>query len=672
MPSSFACLVRKPQKYSILAVLAACAACAAFAAFAHAELPPPPPAQAVVADTPPPARHVLKDVVQQAILTQPEVQFRWHAFLAADYEHDAAVGGYLPKLDLTAGRGKEQRDDPAVRREYTRNSASLTLTQMLYDGFFTRNEVKRLDHARMTKLFELQDASENVALEAARAYLDVLRYRRLVELSEENYVRHRSVLEQIQLKVKAGVGRRVDLEQASGRFALAESNLLVETSNLHDVTARFQRLIGTSPALDMVDPEPLNKSLPPNPNAAQAIAQLSNPALRAAIESVRSADAAHSTRAANFQPRFDLRLREDRGRDINGLLGTTDNRVAEVVMSWNLFNGFSDVNRRRQFAEQLNVARDLRDKTCRDMRQTLAIAYNDARKLNEQLGYLDQHQLSIEKARDAYRKQFDIGQRTLLDVLDTENELFQARRAYTNAEVDLQLAYARTLAGMGRLLETLGLSRMDPDAKKEAERWAAEGDGSQQCPPDAPVLYVADKKALDERAAEMLRELAPRSADTAPTVPEAESPLHSVGLALKAWTMNWTSRNVQAYLDSYSKTFMPADGSSFSSWSSKRKAALERAGDIRIDLADVKVELVDATHASTSFTQHYSAAQYQDTVKKVLQWERIDGRWLITSETTAKLPKGALPGPTASVAAPPAAIPAPKSATLSAPATTAP
>ena len=66
---------------------------------------------------------------------------------------------------------------------------------MLYDGFYTRNEVKRLDHARMSKLFELQDVTENTALEAVRAYLDVLRFRRLVALTEENYVQHRSVLE---------------------------------------------------------------------------------------------------------------------------------------------------------------------------------------------------------------------------------------------------------------------------------------------------------------------------------------------------------------------------------------------------------------------------------------------------------------------------------------------
>jgi outer membrane protein, adhesin transport system len=82
--------------------------------------------------------------------------------------------------------------------------------------------------------------------------------------------------------------------------------------------------------------------------------------------------------------------------------------VAEVVMSWNLFNGFSDRARERQFAEQLNVAKDLRDKTCRDIRQTLLIAYNDVRKLTEQVIYISQNKVAVEKARIAYRQQFDI------------------------------------------------------------------------------------------------------------------------------------------------------------------------------------------------------------------------------------------------------------------------
>ena len=92
---------------------------------------------------------------------------------------------------------------------------------------------------------------EAIALEVVRAYTDVIRFRKLVSLSEDNYVRHRAVFEQIQAKSKAGVSRRVDLEQISGRLALAEANLVTETSNLHDVSARFQRLVGNMPSKDL-------------------------------------------------------------------------------------------------------------------------------------------------------------------------------------------------------------------------------------------------------------------------------------------------------------------------------------------------------------------------------------------------------------------------------------
>lgn len=607
----------------------------------------------------------LKDAAQRAVLTNPEVLSRWHAFKAADGEHDAAVGGFFPRLDFTTGKGKEHRDDPTLQRDYTRKSSTLTLTQMLYDGFATRNEVKRLDHARMTRLFELLDTSETAAMDAARAYFDVLRYRKLLSLAEENYVRHKSVFEQIQKKVQVGVGRRVDLEQAAGRLALAEANLLTETSNLHDVTARFQRIVGVSPARDLEEPGLLQAGLPRDPNSAQAAALQRNPALRAAVENLRAADSAHAGRMAPYQPRLDFRLRNDRGTTLNGIDGNTNNKTAEVVLTWNLFNSFSDVNRSRQYAEQLNVAKDLRDKTCRDVRQTLAIAYNDTRKLTEQLGYLDQHQLSIEKARDAYRKQFDIGQRTLLDLLDTENELFQAKRAYTNAEYDLSISYVRAHAGMGSLVEAMGLARVDSETKEALNAWAMEGDAADQCPPEAPTLYVVDKAALNARAQELLRESMPAAqtaaaplaangakagaapmeslaapAATSPaTVPSAEmTPVQAVGEAMKAWVMAWSSKNLGAYLDAYAEGFTAAEGLPKKEWATKRKNTIERAKDIRIDISEVKVAPKDERHVAATFRQSYKSANYQDVVLKTQDWEKgTDGKWRIVGETSTPL-----------------------------------
>jgi adhesin transport system outer membrane protein len=543
-------------------------------------------------------------------------------------------------------------------------------------------------------MFELHDASENAALEAARAYLDVLRYRRLVTLAEENYVRHRSVFDQIQEKVKAGVGRRVDLEQAAGRLALSESNLLTETSNLHDVSARFQRVIGIGPAKSMEEPKRLSQNVPPDVTTALRQAQQSNPTLQAAIENVRAAEAARDVRKAAYQPRVDLRVRRDDGDNMRSIAGRSNYDTAEVVLSWNLLNGLSDVARSRQYAEQYNVARDVRDKTCRDTRQVLTIAFNDVRKLTEQLNYLDQHQLSTEKVHEAYRKQFDIGQRTLLDLLDTENELFQAKRAYTNAGFDLGIAYARTHAGLGNLLTALGLSRPAEQSLVELANWTPAQDAAEYCPPDGAQLYVADKAALDARAQEMLREsaaatmaamaaarpqeklpppapqaeaktapavtpvparqpsaaapvgAAPAEAATTSPVPSQPAPAVTVDTALdkamQDWLAAWTARDVEAYLAAYAPGFAPGGDLARDAWAQKRRQVLGRADKISIDVADVQFD-VAGDHAEMRFRQSYRSPSFSDVVTKTLTWQRIDGKWLIVGEAAEPLPRPAKP-----------------------------
>lgn len=73
----------------------------------------------------------LQTAAQKAVLSNPEVLQRWHAYKATQGERDAAFGGYLPRLDLSASKGRDHRDDPLLKKDYTRNATTLTLTQML-------------------------------------------------------------------------------------------------------------------------------------------------------------------------------------------------------------------------------------------------------------------------------------------------------------------------------------------------------------------------------------------------------------------------------------------------------------------------------------------------------------------------------------------------------------
>lgn len=440
----------------------------------------------------------MREAVKTAIMGNPDVQARWHTFQASLYEQEVARGGYFPRVDLTSGIGREHLTQPNLpATDLTRRSAVLSLTQMLFDGFATRNEVARLGYTKLGRYYEVLDASESTALDTVRAYLDVLRYRDLSKLAQENFAQHDQLFNQIQERVQAGVGRRVDFEQAGGRLALAQSNMLTEASNLHDVSARYQRIVGSLPPTEMIAPKLLDQNIPLSIEAALKLAYQGSPAFNAAIEGVRAAQAEAHGRQASFMPRIDLRARQDIAHNDSGIIGRRDDQVVELVLNYNLFKGGSDVALLRQYAERLKQSQDLRDKTCREIRQNLAIAFHDIRNLSQQLGFLDQHQLSIEKAREAYRKQFDIGQRTLLDLLDTENEYFQARRAYTNATYEYAIAHARTLAGMGALLSALQVKREGLPTAQELGQDRFEVDADSQCPTEAP--NVASYEVIQHR-----------------------------------------------------------------------------------------------------------------------------------------------------------------------------
>ena len=464
------------------------------------------PGQVIAQATP----NTIKDVTLQALDGNPEVQAAWHEFKAATQDVRVARGGYLPTVDIGASAGKTNRDYDG-RGVYNTTQGQITLSQMLFDGFRTSGQVERFDSARLVRYYELLNVVELTALESVRAFEDVKRNRELVELARANYAKHRDVFAQIEERAVSGVGRRVDLEQVAGRLALAESNLLTEAANLHDVTARYLRVVGQLPADELVPTELAGQKLPESIRSALTLAYQGNPGFHAAIKNISAAQAAVKVDRAGYYPKAELRARQVTSRNQNGF----DNRVdpsnygdesaVELAITYNLYSGGSNRAAVRRSLELVNQAKDLRDQACVDLRQTTQIAYNDAQRLREQLISLEQHRLSSDKVRTAYAEQFNIGQRTLLDVLDAENEYFQASRALVIAKGDLELAYARSLAAMGSLLPALGIVRdglgILHDTRVEDSLQISES----ACPAEAPVAMSRD---------DLISQLTPLSGDT--------------------------------------------------------------------------------------------------------------------------------------------------------------
>jgi outer membrane protein, adhesin transport system len=601
----------------------------------------------------------LKQLVEKVVSSNPEVQAKYHAYVGAGYEQDVAKGGYLPKVDVTSSyRRQEDKDNGRSKASGlavpTWNN-ELVLRQMIFDGMSTPNEINRLGHAQRVRYYELQAAMQNTSLEFMRSYIDTLRYTQLADYAKNNYVVHKQLFDKIKERVDAGVARRVDLEQATGRLALAEANLLTETTNLHDVTARMQRLLGELPPATLEQPEFYKAGAQATPVEALRVAYLQNPELLSTIEDIQATKDEVKVKEGRFMPRLDLQARKNLGTSNDGRNSTNAADVLELTANFNLFNGFSDKAMVGQAIEKMNTANDVRDKACVDTRQLVTIAYNDIGQLKEQLGYRDTHQKSIENAREAYRKQFDIGQRTLLDLLDTENEYFQAKRNFTNTDYDIQTAYARLYAVQGDLLSKIGTARQGLPEINRAEYL----DSANVCEAIAPAQVTVDKAALlaDAKPLSVTNQLMAK-----PVIKPTQScSEEEITARVNDWADAWRHKDYESYSKFYADNFTPEPPLSRDAWAKQRKQRLSNPGKINLEINNLKVTC-DGDKANATFDQGYSLTTYKllkkqsdsagcevcvakriatkgftDKVNKTLSFEKTNAsQWQIVQELVSK------------------------------------
>lgn len=403
----------------------------------------------------------LKEAVEQTLQTNPDVLIDASKRLSTDEAVKGARGGYFPKLDLLLGAGSERSNNSStsgVDRTLARHDRSLTLTQMLFDGFGVSSEVNR-NQARVTSAaHKLAGTSEQVALQAIEAYLEVLRQRELVELTRANLGAHERTLDQIKIRAESGVGRKADFEQVQARFGLAKANFTAAEANLRDAETNFLRVVGAIPA-DLSKPnQPEQSTLPKSMDEAVQLAFDNNPTLKSALADVEAAEAQNKAAKSSMYPRFDLELGAAQNEDSDGVLGGNDEQYAMVRMRYNLFKGGSDKARVNETAQLSNEAREITRRTQQQLEQSTRLSWNAMVSVGERLPWLKQHADASLATRDAYTKQFSIGQRTLLDMLDSENEHFTASSNYVTGKYLELFAHYRVLTDVGQLLNVLGVS----------------------------------------------------------------------------------------------------------------------------------------------------------------------------------------------------------------------
>ena len=404
----------------------------------------------------------LPQAMQQALDVHPEIQAGVNARIAADYQLRAAKGGYLPRVDLNAGYGREGTDSSSTRARgghwdtLNRGESSLRLQQMVFDGFATSSEVGRQQATVNSRAFSLLGTSERTALTVAQVYLDVLTRREFVRLAEDNLRNHERIYDQIKLRTQRGVGSGADLDQAEARLAQARNNVITEQTNPADAQPNY--LSAVSQEADQLErPPSFMAMLPADLNEARRQMLDNSPILRSAESDIAAAEKQYEAAKSSFYPRFDAELGRNADNNIDGDASHNNGWEAMLRMRFNLYAGGSNKAELESKSYQSNQALDIRNNALRQLNEELGLAWNAMNNANAQVPIAQQYVDHSSKVRGAYQKQFSLGERTLLDLLDSENELFTAsRRLEEIKNVQLFTQY-RIKATMGELLKSQGV-----------------------------------------------------------------------------------------------------------------------------------------------------------------------------------------------------------------------
>src|SRR5882757_6562838 len=417
----------------------------------------------------------INDALRQAAKTNPGVGEASANRRATESELRQTQSTLLPQVRIDASYGPEKFDQnytgtppivgltPGVTGAGPwRNGSqeSVVIRQLLFDGFASIHDVWRQTARVNAAASRVKERTELIALDAAEAYVDVVRYMRLVGLSEQNVANHEKIFANVNSRFSGGRAGEGDLEQSRERVENAKAQLAEFRKSLEDARAKYRRVVGLE-AYNVRFPGPLG-GMPGSRDEALAIAVRFNPTIQAAQSDADAAKHAFRVTDGAFVPKLYLEARATHYDNAfpyvtaPGLPSVThEDYSGKFVMSWDIFRGGQDVWNRSEKAERFTEATMRHARLQRDAYESIDKAWNGRTVTVTRIAALTRQLDADKKTIAAFQKEYELGQRSLIDLLNAQNQYFNAAVSLTSARAVVVFADYQLLAAMGTLMEYL-------------------------------------------------------------------------------------------------------------------------------------------------------------------------------------------------------------------------
>lgn len=393
-----------------------------------------------------------------------------------DHEVRRAQAGFGPRVDVTGQAGGSVLSDSSTRSQnldsqmWGKVGYSAQLVQPIWDGFATRSRVRTAKSTLESQKYRVFDTATSLSLDAIIAHIDLLRRRKIYELSEENVAHHKSLVGQAQDRASLGADTAADVTQAQSRLQRALSSLSEAKASLLVAEETYTRLTGL-PAASRLQ----TVTMPPQLyTASQAVlekAKKSNPKLAAYLQDIRASRAERELADSAFSPALNL----EAGPNYTNLGGASDRWVYSFdvmgVVRWNVFNSGADVAERRAASARMRQSRQVMYNFIDDLKLDVDSTWVNYLAAQEQYNHYSKAIEYNKYTRTAYIEQFQIGKRSILDVLDTESELYNSATQAETARGNILVGAYRLSALTGNMLPEMSINTgpLGQSAPKEPE-----------------------------------------------------------------------------------------------------------------------------------------------------------------------------------------------------------
>lgn len=398
----------------------------------------------------------LKTTVNEVLSTNPIILERLKNYNATKEDITTAKAGYYPKLDLSIGVGQEDGETAAGQDfDYSVYQNSLTYTHNLFKGFQTKYRVKQQESRTISAAYSYIENVNDTSFEMVNTYLQVMKNKELLDIQKENIEINKEIFSKVQKLYDAGLTTLSEVNKIESSLSLAKSNYVVQENTLLDVKYNMQRVLGRGLDHEDMSRPVLNVALPANLEEATQFAMQNNPSLLVGKYNVELAQATYHEKKSPFYPSLDIEVSQNMNKNLSGIPGEYDNLRAMAYLRYNFFNGFADKAALQKSVSNIHQEVQTKNQLRREVIEGLSLSWAANEKLTNQLEHLKNYKNFSLKTLTLYSKEYDLGRRSLLDLLSAQNDFIAAKAQIINTEYSMLFAKYRILDAMGTLVSTI-------------------------------------------------------------------------------------------------------------------------------------------------------------------------------------------------------------------------